>query len=101
MATIRLHGTTITAEPKEQLPNGDWLMEAKHHGPRCAPGTTVRVTQSEIIEMAAAEQPADSGMGELEKAMAEERETLPSVQELLAAAKDKQEIDHGQEEKRA
>lgn len=85
MARVSLHGMIITAEPVRQLENGDWIMVAKQHGPRCSIGTEIQVRLGDIEEMAAAETPpADGGHAALDAAMAEERKTLPTVQELLA-----------------
>lgn len=89
MARVRLFGQTFTATPKEQLANGEWLMEAREHATRCSPGTMIRVTKAEIVSMDADEAPAapDAGRAALEQAMADERKTLPSVQQVLAATK--------------
>lgn len=81
MARVRWHGTEFRADPIRQLPNGNWLMEAREHGPRFSIGTEIEVRQGEIVEMAAAEMPAspDAGLKELEAGMAKERETLPPL----------------------
>jgi len=100
MARVRFAGITLTADPVEQKANGKWLMRARSHTGRTSPGTMIEVEQGEILEMAAAEMPgyaplpedlhlgpipADKiGLAELEKAMAEERKTLPSPAELIA-----------------
>jgi hypothetical protein len=99
MATIRIFGATVTADPVEQTPAGDWLMRVKQHTSRTAPGTVVLVKKSEIVEMAAAEMPvtssdlapADPGgsLAELEAGMATERKTLPTFTEIHAANQDK------------
>lgn len=87
MARVQWHGSSFIAEPKEQLENGDWLMVAKEHGPRCSPGTIIRVKQNEIVEMAAAEMPdTATSQAALDKALAEERKTITPVAELLAVA---------------
>lgn len=86
MARVRWHGHEFTADPIRQLPNGDWLMKTKGHGPRFTFGTEVMVKPDEIVEMAAAETPPSDGLAELEAAMAEERKTLTPVAELLAKA---------------
>lgn len=84
MALIRWHGTIYSAAPVKQLPNGDWLMTANEHGPRFTVGTTIQVKQDDIENMDAAEMPDQFGsLAALEKALAEERKTLPSVRELL------------------
>jgi hypothetical protein len=101
MARVRLAGITLTADPVEQKTNGKWLMRARMHTGRTSPGTIIEVDESDILEMAAAEMPgyapipndltigpipADKiGLAELEKGMAEERKTLPSPAELIAA----------------
>jgi hypothetical protein len=92
MARVRLFGTIFNADPIEELPNGDWRMRARSHTGRTAPGTEFVAKQSEIVEMAAAEKPADGadhadGLGTLETGMAEERKTLPTVQDLIAKAR--------------
>lgn len=85
MASIRWGGSVYSAEPIEQLPNGNWRMKALEHGPRFSVGTILEMKQNEIIEIAAAEMPPDpaASAAALERAMAEERKTLPSVGELL------------------
>lgn len=86
MARIQWHGSTYNAEPVKPLEGGDWLMTMLEHGPRFAIGTLVRVKQSEIIEMAAAEMPATPAQSaaSLQQAMDEERKTLPTVEQLIA-----------------
>jgi hypothetical protein len=66
-----------------------WRFKMHQHGPRWAAGAEIDVRQSEIVEMAAAETPMvrDAGQAGLEADMAKERETLPSVQDLLAQAR--------------
>jgi hypothetical protein len=86
MARVRWQGHEFNAEPVRQIDDTSWLMVAKGHGPRFAPGTEIHVKTSEIIEMAAAEMPGE-GLADLDRAMAKERETLPPVSELLAQAK--------------
>ena len=89
MATIRWHGTEYVGEPVRLLDNGDWVFKMHQHGPRWAAGAEIQVKQSEIVEMAAAETPIvrDAGLAELDAAMAKDRETLPTVQDLIAAAR--------------
>jgi hypothetical protein len=89
VATIQWRGTNISATPIKQLENGDWLMRANQHGSRFAVGSQLRVQQNEIVEMAAAEMPPSAvaeSAAALTQAMAEERKTLPTVQEVLATA---------------
>lgn len=88
MARVRWHGTEFYADPVRQLPNGNWLMIAKQHGPRFTIGTEIEVMQAEVVEMAAAETPPSyaESIAALELAMAEERKALPSPQELIANA---------------
>lgn len=90
MARIRWHGATFSADPIRELPNGNWLMRAREHGPRFTAGTEIEVTKNEILEMAAAELPPDPDESRkaLDAAMEEERKTLPPVADLLKAAKD-------------
>jgi predicted transcriptional regulator len=64
MACVQVAGTTVYADPIEQLENGDWLMRSRGHGPRFEHGTMIRVKPNEIIEMAAAEMPPPSDVQE-------------------------------------
>lgn len=87
MARIHWHGTVYSATPIEQLPNGDWLMTANDHGPRFTVGTTIQVKTADIESMDAAETPDPHGsLAAVEKAMAEERKTIPSVRDVLIQA---------------
>lgn len=92
MARIQWHGSTFLAEPKEQLPNGDWLMVMKEHGPRFTIGTLVRVTQKQVVEMAAAEMPdtPNAGLAALETGLAAERKEITPVGEMLSRARAKE-----------
>lgn len=88
MARVQWGGSSFYATPVERLPNGDWKMTAQEHGPRFTVGTEIHVKQTEIVSMDAAEMPdVAASAAALEKGMAVERETLPSVQEVLQAAK--------------
>lgn len=105
MARIKAFGAEFTADLIENLGNGLWKAVARSHTGRTAPGTTITVKQSEILEASADEMPADptgqipaspsapaspsssatsTGLAELETAMAKERETLPSPADLIA-----------------
>lgn len=92
MARIKVGGFVINADPVKQTPGGDYLMRSRDHSGRTSPGTMVLVKASEIIEMAAAEAPADESaplnsagsLSELETAMAAEREKLPTPASLIA-----------------
>ena len=100
MARVRLGSILLTADPVEQKPNGNWLMRARQHTARTSPGTLIEIASKDVIEMAAAEmpgsapQPEDLSIGpvpeekidwaSLEKAMADERATLPTAAELIA-----------------
>jgi hypothetical protein len=55
----------------------------RQHGPRWAAGAEIDVKQSDSIEVAAVETPMvrDAGAAALEADMANERETLPTVQD--------------------
>ncbi len=93
MAIVLWHGHRFSATPIKQLPNGDWLMTANVHGPRFTPGSEIEVAPGEIVEMASAEVPSETlqhafttAIG-LEAAMAEERKTLPTPQELIGQAR--------------
>jgi hypothetical protein len=63
-------------------------VEALEHGPRFVPGTLIRVTANEVVDLGIAP-PVDPAASQaaLDKAMAQGRENLPTVQELLAKAK--------------
>jgi hypothetical protein len=89
MAIINWHGKEYVGEPVRQAENGQWIFRMQQHGPRWAAGAEIQVKQSEIVEMAAAETPMvrDAGAAALEADMARERETLPTVQDLIAAAR--------------
>lgn len=89
MARIRWHGQDYTAEPVRQINDTTWRFKMRDHGPRWHAGAEIDVPQNDIIEMAAAETPMirDAGQAALDAAMAAERETLPTVQELLADAR--------------
>lgn len=119
MARIRWHGTEFTATPIKDNGDGTWRMRAEAHTARTVPGTEITVKQGEIVEMAAAEVPtnvtsksyAAAKVGDfdaflaadaLEAAMAAERETLPSVRDVLAKARKdgtlpRQKVEDGQE----
>lgn len=95
MAIVKIFGQEIAAEPVEQTAAGDFLMRARHHGPRTAPGTLILVKPSEVIEMAAAEMPGNApipadlvdhggSLDAMEKAMAEELKNHPSPADLIA-----------------
>ena len=97
MARVRWHGSEYVMEPLRQFDNGDWLMRAKSHGPRFVPGTEVRVTPAEIIEMAADEAPASNGQAELEAALAKERAAIPSVESILKPIQDAAKVERAKE----
>lgn len=88
---VRMFGTTFPAAPVKQLPSGDWQMMALAHTGRTAPGTTIFVKESEVLDpqnlTAASPSPETigaAGLAAVEKAMAEERKTLPTPAELIA-----------------
>lgn len=88
MARIRWDGKIYNAEPVRQLDGGDWIMRVLEHGPRFSPGTEVRVLASDVVEMSTAPvaRPAlIAGLAQLEADMAAERQTLPSVQQVIAS----------------
>jgi hypothetical protein len=90
MARVNLFGQEFRAEPIECHQGGSWTMRALEHTPRTYPGKIITVRQSEIIEMAAAEAPDvshETGLAELDAAMAEERKTLPTYADLIAKAR--------------
>lgn len=99
MARVRFDGSVITADPVVELANGGFRMRSRQHAPRLSIGTEFEVTKGDVVEMAAAEMPANSpipqdltighmpqdsiGLAELEFAMAQERLTLQSPAELI------------------
>lgn len=116
MARIRWHGTEFTATPIQDNGDGTWRMRAEAHTARTVPGTEITVKQGEIVEMAAAEigppeviqaagrmlRQNDESFARMEAAMAAERETLPSVRDVLAKARKdgtlpRQKVEDGQE----
>jgi hypothetical protein len=78
MARIRWQGSTFNATPKEQLPNGDWLMVATDHGARFVPGDTIRVQQQEIIDMGSAPEPTPATI-DASRAALETMTSMPSA----------------------
>lgn len=97
MAKIRWDGKVFNAEPVRQLANGNWIMRAQSHGARFAIGTEIEVTTGEIVEMTTiedaaraqmflAQQPPDHSLARVEAAMAAERATLPSLQQVIATS---------------
>ena len=108
MAVVRLFGATFNADVIKDNGDGTWTMRSRAHTGRTSPGTLFTAKHSEIIEMAAAEQPAvpnspvgtpistvaiqakiDTGLAALEAGMAAERKTLPTPAELIAAIRAK------------
>lgn len=91
MARIRwTDGNQYIGDPVRLLDDGvTWEFKMRQHGPRWAAGSAIHVKQADIVEMAAAETPMvrDAGQAELEADMARDRETLPTVQDLLAVAR--------------
>lgn len=84
MAKVQWQGSVFCAKPLRRLPNGDWVMEAQEHGNRFCPGTMIRVTEREILDMADSEVPNTAkSMNELIAALEVERKTLPTIDELL------------------
>lgn len=89
MAKVRWGSTVFEAKPIEQLPNGIWVMEALVHGPRFTVGGQVHVQPDEVMDWGEASVDVAQSAAELDKAMAEERKTLPPVETLLLAAQSK------------
>lgn len=112
MARVRMFGTEFTAEVLKDNGDGTFLMKAKQHTARTAVGTQFTATRKEITEMAAAEMPGtdrikslpgidtmwvdapdggtvavsgDSGQSALDAAMADERKTIATPAEIIAA----------------
>lgn len=88
MARILWQGKEYIGDPVSQQDDG-WHFQMHQHGPRWAAGAVIHVKQAEIVEMAAAELPMlrDAGLAALDHDMAAGRETLPTVQDLLATAR--------------
>jgi hypothetical protein len=85
MALIRAFGQTFLADLVKDLGNGKWQAIARADTGRTAPGTTLIVSQSEIVDAHMDAPPSSSdGPSDLEAAMAKERETLPSPESLIA-----------------
>jgi hypothetical protein len=85
VARIRVFGTEMYADVVRDNGDGTYLMMARSHSARTVAGTQITVKKTEIIEMAAAEQPPTAdGQAALEAAMAAERKTLPSPAEIMA-----------------
>jgi hypothetical protein len=106
MARVRIFGSIFPAKVLKDNGDGTYQMEAKQASARTAVGTVFTATAAEVVEMAAAEippsgavaqpgsavaaatpapAPSNDGAGALEAAMAEERKTLPTPADLLAA----------------
>jgi len=90
MARVRIFGTELTATPLREA-HGGWYMRAEQHTSRTAVGTEFFVRRSEIVSMDGETVikfgNPDASRGELEAAMAAERETLPKPAELIAKAR--------------
>lgn len=86
MARVRLFGQEFNADLVKDNGDGTWQAISREHTGRSAPGTTITVSQSEIVEAAAAELPPSPAASQsaLDAAMAKERETLPSPADLIA-----------------
>src|SRR5712671_1079484 len=87
MARIRIFGQEMVATPIEQLDKDTWLMRAEQHTARTTVGTVIKVKRAEVIEMAAAEFPASNEGEKTDRAMAEERKTLPSPEQVIETAR--------------
>jgi hypothetical protein len=106
MARVRIFGSIFPAKVLKDNGDGTYQMEAKQASARTAVGTVFTATAAEVVEMAAAEIPpsgavaqpdsavaaasptpaaSSDGTGALEAAMAEERKTLPTPADILAA----------------
>jgi hypothetical protein len=93
VAQVKIFGTIVSADVVRQETNGEWLMRSRVHAARLSPGTQFLAKKNEIIQMDAAEVPGYApipsdleeklSLAELERAMAEERKTLPSPAELI------------------
>lgn len=106
MAIVRMFGQQFAVDLVQKLgldAKGKqlWKAVSRAHTGRTVPGTTITVSQSEIVEMAAAEMPPDNGsevsvssppslqhtaasQAALEAGMAAERESLPTPADLIA-----------------
>lgn len=87
---VRAFGSQFLAAPIKKLASGDWLMTSLAHTARSAPGTTILVKEGEILNPQNLTAPVapnvigDAGLAAVEKAMAQERENLPTPAELIA-----------------
>lgn len=86
MAKISWNGTPYTAEPVEELANGDWHMRMQQHGPRFTVGTVILVKAKDILELAAAEMPPapEASVAALQVAMDADKATRPTPAQLIA-----------------
>lgn len=87
MAKVRFDGQTVDCCPVRRVTGtDDWIMQSAQHTSRLTPGTLFRVTQDEIISMAEVEiavPGSDMGFGQMESAMAKEREKLPTPAQVI------------------
>lgn len=106
MAIVRAFGQQFAVDLVQKLGLDSkgrqlWKAVSRAHTGRTAPGTTITVSQSEILEASAAEMPPDNGseaspsappslqetaasQATLEAGMAAERENLPTAADLIA-----------------
>lgn len=84
MPRVQWHGQTFSAKLIETNPDGSHVMEAQEHGARFTLGTRILVKPSEVISVDEAPAPTPTqSAAALQAAMDKERETLPTVDELL------------------
>jgi hypothetical protein len=93
MALIRWLGQVFAADLVRDNGDGTWEAVSRAHTARTDPGTTITVSQSEILDpiptlMTATSPPSASSaaasLSDLQAQMAKERETLPSPADLIA-----------------
>lgn len=93
MHRVRWHGQTFSAELVDDTrADGMLLMRSLEHGARFTAGTEILVHPDEVVEV----RPSPLGLpppataATIQAQMDQERERLPSVQELLAQARQAQ-----------
>lgn len=88
MAKVKFDGQVVDCSKVRRVDGSDdWIMSSRQHAMRLSPGSHFRVTQDEIISMIdeiEGDAVPDAGLRDVEAAMARERETLPSVRQVIA-----------------
>lgn len=86
MPRIKAFGRTFNAKLIADMGNGVYRMEATEHTARTAPGTIITVNKTEVVDWGETGSASENGLAAVDKAMAEERKTLPPVTTLLKGA---------------